>query len=69
MAKYRIVKETDRDGDVWYLIQKRWFFFFWNDCDKNGNDITIYYEVYRDLDYAKKKMESFAKKVTREVLK
>ena len=38
MKKFRIVKETNETGDVWYLIERRLFLFIWENLSATRDE-------------------------------
>lgn len=61
MKKYRILEVTKRSGEVYYIIQKRYFLFFWKDVNSYYNFLlaiemknTLYLNEYKNKIISKK---------------
>ena len=67
---YRIIKETNSHNEQYYVIQKRYTFFWW-DCGSNG-DTRLTYETpihYKALEEAQERLKVFTTPYKREVIK
>jgi hypothetical protein len=67
---YRIIKETNSHNEQYYVIQKRYTFFYW-DCGYSG-DTALTYEIpthYSTLEEAEKRLQVLTTPYKRDIVK
>lgn len=73
MSKYRIIKETNKEDEVRYYIEKNTKLWEWDHVDKNGysyRNVNYDGSIFecKTIEEAREKIEYFNKPIKREII-